>query len=946
MLALVLGALAPAGRAQPAGSLDLSFGTGGVATFNTSLGQVSAARARAAVVQPDGKIVVAGDLGSTAGALNSTGLIVTRYWPDGALDVTFGVGGFARVVVGGSGQARAVALQSDGRIVVAGAVRQGSQVDFLVARFTDSGHLDSSFGTDGVVTTDFAGRDDLAQAIALLPDDRIVVGGTARVVVGSQVPIHFAFARYTADGSLDPSFSGDGKAQVRYSASSGDPYTAQLSGLVIQPSGRIVAAVTVDSESLSFQSMALVGLTPGGTLDNTFGTGGFALRAESGRESATALAMKPDGGLVVTGNVCTQGYCGQYTVYAIRTIAFTADGQRDLSFNAPLVSAGGTDNFFARSVAIQPDGRVVVAGSRSPQEYDHSEVVLVRYQPTGGLDVSFGTNGVVTTAAEGPATHAQASALVVLSDGRLVAAGSEASSPDDLDRIALVGYQAGGVLDPGFGEGGRVRTVVRVSGLDEAKALAVQPDGRLVVAGAAQTGASTWGIVVARVESNGQLDASFGVGGVVHLDTPYGPGDHRARAVAVQPDGGIVVAGYVSVQGVRRFALARLTADGQLDPAFGVGGLSVDSQGSSGSAADVALLPDGRILAAGWRSTNLVVSRRLSDGSPDLTFGAAGWVTVSFNVYPNFFDFVVATGVAVQSDGRVVAAGYTSTFSPTSGTTWTLAALVRLTPEGDLDPSFDRDGRLLVVMANSRFEGLCVLSDDAILAYGAHGPPPSYARRTLLARWLPDGSPDAAFGTGGIVAHPTLPGVATVALQPDGALVAAQTVGGIPSDIALWRFRPDGDDDPDFGTNGMVVTDFYGGVDTVSALAVAPDGGLVAAGRAARDDPGDIALARYLGDPIVGAEPPASAQGLALAVVPNPTRGPFTVAFSLPEASLVTVTVFDVLGREVARVADGPFAAGDHTVAANLHSLAPGFYVVRLAAAGDVVSGRVTFVRD
>ena len=146
-------------------------------------------RAFAMALQPDGKLVVAGD--------SDANFALARYNSDGSLDAGFGTGGKVITSFGGTDQASAVILQPDGKIVVAGQTDTGVSIDFALARYMPDGSLDGAFGSGGRVTTNFIGNsDDLGSAVALQSDGKIVVGGTS--------DDNFALARYTPEGVSTP----------------------------------------------------------------------------------------------------------------------------------------------------------------------------------------------------------------------------------------------------------------------------------------------------------------------------------------------------------------------------------------------------------------------------------------------------------------------------------------------------------------------------------------------------------------------------------------------------------------------------------------------------------------------------------------------------------------------------------------------------------------------
>jgi len=267
------------------GSLDATFGTGGkvMTDFN---GDDDAAFAL--VLQPDGKLVAAGE----AKTSRNQDFALARYNANGSLDATFGTGGKVTTdFAGDDDAAHGLVLQADGKLVAAGVARTSRSGDFALARYNANGSLDATFGTGGKVTTDFAGDDDAAFALVLQTDGKLVAAGGAKTSTRED----FALARYNADGSLDATFGTGGKLTTDFN---GDDDEAH--GLVLQPDGKLVAAgVAKTSRSNDF---ALARYNPDGSLDTTFGTGG-KVTTDFARDddAAFAVARQTDGKIVAAG---------------------------------------------------------------------------------------------------------------------------------------------------------------------------------------------------------------------------------------------------------------------------------------------------------------------------------------------------------------------------------------------------------------------------------------------------------------------------------------------------------------------------------------------------------------------------------------------------------------------------------------------------------------------
>lgn len=458
-LVAVLAAGCGGGSDDPAlpGALDASFGVGSAdgtpdGVVNLSLGSGND-HANAVALQADGKLVVVGSSTSTGGSTRN--IVVQRFNTDGTLDTGFGAGtadGSPDGVVslnlgdGTDDVAKAVAIQADGKIVVAG-TSVGSSSNIMLARLNANGTLDVGFGSgtadgtpDGVVAVSLGDGDDVANALAIQANGKIVVAGTTTSTTVGVTSKNIMLARFNSDGTPDTGFgvgTSDGTPDGVVSISLGNG-SDEANALALQADGRIVVAGTTTSTG-STSNIALVRLNVDGTLDGSFGAG-------------------------------------------------TADGTSD---GVVSVSLGDGDDA-ARSLAIQADGKILVAGITTAADKS-TNIAVARLLANGTLDASFG-------------------------------AGTADGTPDGVVAVSLG------------------------AGNDVVNALALQADGKIVLAGSTTSTGSSANIAVARLTTTGALDASFGAGnadgtpdGVVSLS--LGNGDEFARGIALQRDGRLVVAG-------------------------------------------------------------------------------------------------------------------------------------------------------------------------------------------------------------------------------------------------------------------------------------------------------------------------------------------------------------------------------------------------------------------
>jgi uncharacterized delta-60 repeat protein len=405
------------------------------------------------------------------------------------------------------------------------------------ARAAD-GDPDPSFGRAGVKMTDFHGGADLAHAVAVQADGRIVVAGTT-YQNNDYTDEDFAIARYTADGKLDDSFGTKGRVTTDFPGLAAVP-----SAVVVQPDGKILVAGGAYPLFVFAGNFKLARYNPDGTLDAGFGNGGIVSTNFGHGSYAFGLALQPDGRIVAAGTVF---------------VDFSTDDSSDTDFG------------------------------------------LARYNADGTLDDSFGNGGKVLTDFDG--FNDDAMAVLIQPDGKIVAAGS-AKNPTSYYDFALARYLPDGTLDTGFGHGGKVRTDFGVQNLDQARAAVLQPDGRIVAAGFASLAFGDTRYAAARYNADGTIDKSFGSQGKTRLH--FGTCCERANSVLLQSDGKVVLVGFPdSESSDSDFVLMRLDSSGALDPSFGKNGRVRTSFGHlNGGANGATLQPDGKILAVGFQATS------------------------------------------------------------------------------------------------------------------------------------------------------------------------------------------------------------------------------------------------------------------------------------------------------------------------------------------------------
>ena len=464
--------------------------------------------------------------------------------------------------------------------------------------------LDPTFGTNGLVTTDL-GATEIAEAAAVQPDGKLVVVGIAAGGVGASLVGDILVLRYKADGSLDTAFGAGGKVLLDFGDTADSP-----AAVLVQSDGKIVvvggATQLADNVSGFVSYFVLARLNPDGTPDNTFGAG----------------------------------------------------GKLKTKFDTPLPAS-------AVSAAIQPDGRVVIAGlvqkSGGEQVFAAADFFAARFNPDGTPDATFGTQGHTSVDFS---DYDVAIGVTLQPDGKILLAGIAGANLNNIGStvsFALARLKSDGMPDPTFDGDGRVTTTFY--GYDYANGVALQADGKIVAAGTA----AAYGInfiesdfALARYEANGALDPTFGAGGRVTLD--FDSGRDTALGVAAAPNGRLLVGGYTFPHDFRlgpSFGAARLNPDGSPDNTFGAGGRAATRfpGDQRADARGMTAQPDGKLILVG----DVEVLSRPQD---------------------NFLDLAVARyGASAAAEPTSFARFSSQTYGASEGC---VAATVTVTREGDL----------------------------------------------------------------------------------------------------------------------------------------------------------------------------------------------------------------------------------------------------------------------
>lgn len=801
------------------GDLDPTFANGGKFSFGFG---GEGGYASAVVVQADGKIVVAATGASPA-------FVLLRYNGDGTRDSSFGTDGevitwfFAEDGGFANAQASGLALQADGKIIAVGASYTNSGADAAIARYNPDGSLDGSFGNAGKLTTDFGTASDFWYAVAVQPDGKILAAGTRTT---STSEFSYVLARYNTDGSPDAGFNNGAGRTTTFIAVRGSGPVDPV-GMAVQPDGKIVLTGSVSGGG-ALNGYRLARYTTEGILDDTFGTGGKVQTSVSAKDRGYSVAILPGNNTVsqpdkiVVGGTSFDGIKDAFTY-----VRYKLDGTPDAISFTEIPDFGSAEGI---AIGVEQRGlltrKIVLAGNCSRVEGGAGvgRFAVVRLNTDGTTDSTFDNDGVVTTLI---GRSARATALTFHA-GKIVVVGNGVQLPADLNYdVAIARYDTGGgALDETFNGRGTVLDDIGTRYFTP-RAITVQPDGKILIGAA---GSTTSGTALARLEPDGVPDRTFAGTGKLQL---YADNAESLNALALQPDGKIVTVGSRLDGNDTDFVVARYKADGTKDTSFSGGRVTESASSGNDVAEAVAVQPDGQIVAAGYGSgafRDTLLMRFRSTGEQDDSFGDDGYAFVSLGIGDD-----EARAMVLQPDGKIVVAGVAD------GAVGKRFFVARFTSEGQLDPTFNQDeGVAYVRFPSGDAEATSLAIDDqgrfVVGGFVSNGTNYDFA----VARLTPTGALDSSFNNGGRLTLPISKGddvVNSLLIQPDGRILVAGSatdkivLGQLPpvpfppGSFALVRLDKSGALDQSYGNGGIRLLDIEPGTQqSATALALDADG--------------------------------------------------------------------------------------------------------------------------
>ena len=501
-----------------------------------------------------------------------------------------------------------------------------------------------------------------------------------------------------------------------------------------------------------------------------------------------------------------------------------------------------------------------------------------------------------------------------------------------------------GTLDPEFGTDGKVITPIS-SIKEEAFAVAIQSDGKILVLGHTKIGGlDDYDIALARYDIRGVLDNSFGTNGIA--TTRLGPHTDTGFDLAIQPDGKIVVAGCAQKNDtIYTAVLLRYLDDGSPDPGFGNNRIITELFGSESQFYSTAVQDDGKIIAAGYLFNTdhheLLVVRYNSDGTPDKTFGNEGVVMTEFEYAAIGKEIVIFPDHTFVVGGRVASGSWgfgLVKYDTVGNVIKEFANYCYLTDTGCIP------GVGTIIEFNTGFlyfEDMALAPDNSIIVVGSYEGLETYSRDLIVMRCKPEGDEDNHFGNhrAVMINYGKSTEARAVGVLRNGQIVVAGCVtdDNKHTSIVVTRYNSAGIPDSTFGDNGKVFSDLGEGKSEANALAIDDKGNVVVAGRYIRSDSlgyireHGFALARYLQYIDVG-EINFSENSNALLVYPNPVDDQVILNFSLDMRDVISIYLTDIQGRKIMDILQkSEFTPGNHQQEILLPDLATGNYFIVLS---------------
>lgn len=802
------------------GDLDMSFGVSGGYVASDFLGQQLQETPNDVAIQTDGKIVVAG---AVLVGNNNYDFVVARYNVDGTLDATFSGDGIFTLTDSTFDFVNSIEIQSDGKIVAVG--RTDSTVDMFVFRLNTDGTLDTTFSVDGKYEIPNTG---IALSVAIQPStNKIVIGGEANLTGAAVV------ARLNTDGTLDTTFDTDGILTLTQ--------IDRANGIAIQSNSRIIVGGTTSITTGG--DFSAVRLLSNGTLDTSFDGDGIVQTAVyAGDSEAKAVLIQSNGKIVVSGG---PGLSGSENDAVI--VRYNSNGSLDTGFDSDGIKLhefiGSGDNFY-NSLAQQPDGKILAIGYTTygiAHIHIGESFTLIRLNTDGTFDTTFDGNGVAQS------QWCERGTALAFQTDKIVAVGQQyRPNPSSLSGFCTERFNDNGSVDTSFNfspSNGKI--IQNFTSVESIKGLS---DGKMLVAGWEEIVDINTGLrlydrsTLIRLNANGTLDTAFANEGVYH----FGGGSLSTyfHDLEVLSDGKILIAGEDGndIVGI----IIKLNPDGSPDTTFSGDGVASQFLNGATRFYSFAVQTDGKIVGCG--SVGAGAATRFGK---IVRFSATGVFDTSATVNFGTATANEVTECAVQTDGKIILSGYAN-----DGTSDNINLERRQSNLTSLDTTFGISGRVTTDLGATlndhptemilQSDGKIVVSSTGLNGVGGE----DFAVIRYNSNGTFDTNPAANFGSNGIsltnFGFGTSDHATSILVEPGGAMiVGGMTDAGIGNNFAIAKLNPNGSEQLGFGTLGRVITPFPNNDAQINALAFSNDGKILAAGKTWNGTAYDFAIARY-----------------------------------------------------------------------------------------------------
>lgn len=905
------------------------------------------------------------------------------------------ISGFKKVVtnVGVTNNgAKAIVMQPDNKTITCGYVQNGNKYQIAFYRLNSNGSADSQFGDKGIslfsnfLPAPYEGAS--ISSISLQADGKIIATGTAWYQSGTFFLSNILVMRLKSNGTLDSSFGENGTVRTNINSVNGLSVDDAYSVKVLE-NGNILAGGT--SYDYTQHRMLFLEYKPNGTLNNSFGSGGVVLIDIShGDDEIFDLAVQPNGNIVGAGEYYPQGGNSSYDVAVVRLLP---NGMLDNSFgiNGIVKTRIGNGADAAKSIALQKNGKIVIAGSTRVSTTTKDDLLAVRYNENGTVDSSFAVNGIYMKDINGG--NDVANAVVVLSNNKILLGGY--ATQNSVTNFLALQLKNNGKEDDTYGTNGMVITSIYNQG-DAANDMLLQNDGKIIQAGQAANGASNFFTSI-RYNTDGTLDPSFANNGIYVFSV--GNSNDKAQKIIKLPwDNSLLLCGSAN----DNWALVNYNLpDLSVNNSFGVEGKQsfkyADQYGGSTPEIAVDSALQKIYLSGSTDKEGFIIIRLNKNGSLDSSFGDKGVVHYYISVYYG--------GLAVMPNHKIVIGGLVQ-----SATNYNFIACFN--EYGIIDSSFGVNGLIknlaftpnsiindnqhkrilasgsLYVDFSSSKVGVMAIKNKGIIdsSFGINGVgsvavpdggTKVYFKYNLVqdtygkilvsggvtapdfdfsvSRFLNNGKPDKSFGKGGIKVTYTASnpytdtwneGVASRSINKDSSIIVTtgvrQNDGNEKSKIAIIVYDDGGKINRIKNTSlGYIDTTFYGDEYEGGYAALFVNDAVYIAGKTGSKDANDFMLLKFV---FTGQQVDRQAQqpDYALSIFPNPSHNFLVVNYNLSKSSTVKFQLISLDGMQTYQLAQQNSIAGAQQVKLLLPSnISKGIYTLKMITKDGVNSKMV-----